>query len=89
VHLLLITYNLNKGDADYDRLFEFIRELGDTWHDATKLDSVWFVRTRSSPTQARDHIAQAMSRDDNCFIVEITGAARNGWMPKEFWPWLD
>lgn len=85
---LLITYNLNNHDDDYAKLFEAIRALGDTWHNAKALDSVWFVKTAATPTAARDAMKKAMDRDDNCFVVDITNAGRQGWMPKDLWAWM-
>jgi hypothetical protein len=87
--VLLITYNLDDPTRDYQKLFDRIRELGDTWHNAEVLESVWFVRTEAAPDQARDHIKAAMKRDDYCFIAEIAGRPRRGRMPQAFWDWLD
>lgn len=84
----LITYNLNDHDDDYEDLFAAIDDLGDTWHDASKLDSVWFVKTTMTATTIRNQLRSAMDRDDNCVIVDISGQTRNGWMPKDFWSWL-
>lgn len=84
----LITYNLNDHDDDYQVLFGAITALGDTWHDASKLDSVWFVKSAMSAAAIRNRLRSALDRDDNCVIVDISGQMRNGWMPKDFWSWL-
>jgi len=89
MNTLLITYNLNNHDDDYQKLFTAIEALGETWHDGTKLDSVWFVKTTAAPKAARDRLRTALDRDDNCVIVDITGASHAGWMPKEFWTWFN
>lgn len=85
---LLVTYNLNGDDDDYADLFKVINRLGDTWHDAAKLDSVWFVKTPSTPAQVNAAMAEVMKDGDNRFVVDITGCPRSGWMPKSLWTWL-
>jgi hypothetical protein len=84
----LITYNLNNGDDDYDKLFDRLDAVGETWHDGAKLDSVWFLKTNMVPKAIRAHLRAAFDRDDTCFIIDITGQQGSGWMPTSFWTWL-
>ena len=85
---LLITYNLNKGDDNYEELFKAIRALGDTWHDARALDSVWFLKTDLTPNAVHQRLRPAFDKNDNWFIVDITGAALQGWTPEGLGVWL-
>jgi len=86
---LLITYNLNGGDDQYEELFKKIKGLGKWWHDASKLDSVWFVRTEKTLEEANDEISREFRKEDNRFVVDITGRTWHGWMPKAFWKWIN
>lgn len=85
---LLVTYNLNDADDGYDALFDNIKRFGQTWHNADSLESVWFVKTQSTPTAVSDAIKDMTDVGDNWFVVDITGSARQGWMPKSLWTWL-
>jgi hypothetical protein len=89
MNTLLITYNLNRGDNNYEGLFEAIRSLGDTWHEASQLDSVWFVRTDLTPSQANELLASAFNKEkDSWVIFDVTGQARRGWISKSLWEFL-
>lgn len=85
---LLVTYNLNGSDDGYKDLFKLIEGLGDTWHNAKQLDSVWFVKTTKTPSEVDSLLEPAFDGNDNRFIVDITGQPRQGWMPKGLWEWL-
>lgn len=89
MNLLIITYNLNDGDKDYQDLFDKIEELGETWHTSKKLDSVWFVKTTKKPDQAYKHLESAFNaKKDNWVIWDITGQNHQGWMPKNLWEFI-
>jgi hypothetical protein len=90
MNTLLITYNLNRGDDDYAALFEKIRELGTCWHNASQLDSVWFVRTTLSVAQASKKISSAMDADlDAWVVIDITGQDHQGWAAESLWKFIE
>jgi hypothetical protein len=89
MNTLLITYNLNRGDNNYEDLFGAIRGFGNTWHDASQLDSVWFVRTNLTPTQASEKLASVLDDEKDRWVVfDVTGQARQGWISKSLWEFL-
>jgi hypothetical protein len=89
MNTLLITYNLNRGDNNYEDLFDAIRRFGKTWHDASQLDSVWFVRTSLTPTQASEKLASVLDEvKDSWVVFDVTGQARQGWITASLWEFL-
>ena len=89
MNTLLITYNLNLGDNHYEDLFDVIRGFGNTWHDASQLDSVWFVRTNLTPTQASEKLSSVLDEKKDCWVVfDVTSQARQGWISKTLWEFL-
>lgn len=82
--ILMLTYDLNKA-KDYKKLYAAIEALGETKRDAN-LDSVWFIATTHSPSEASDRIRQATDSDDTHFICRIK--ERNGLMNKDVWNWI-
>lgn len=85
--VLMITYDLNKV-KDYKKLYAAIGDLGETKRDSN-LDSVWFISTASTPSQASEYIRKATDSDDTHFICRIRSGERNGWMSKEVWDWIN
>ena len=84
---LLITYNLNGPEKDYPDLFEAIHGLGECWHDASILDSVWFVKSTMSPNDAVDLLLPHLKGHGYLFVDRVT-SDRQGWMPQAFWDWM-
>jgi hypothetical protein len=83
---LLITYDLNTPGQDYKALHEVIKTLGTSWWH--HLDSTWLVAATLTPSQAWDKIATVADKNDNFLIVNITGDATQGWLPKDAWEWI-
>ena len=50
---IIITYNLDGGDDQYEEVGRAIRALGKAWHSRLTFDSVWWLKTnkrlRASP----------------------------------------
>ncbi len=86
--MLIVTYNLNDGDNDYAELFEAIEALGDCWHNAKDLESVWFAKTSSTPQEAYGNLRPHLRDIDRIFVGEL-GSNRQGWMSKAFWKWYN
>lgn len=84
--LLLITYDLKSSDRDYTLLYEAIKNLGDKWWHY--MESVWLVHTNLSPTDSFNRLKEYFTQDDTCFIVNITGQERQGWLTSKAWDWI-
>ena len=82
----MITYDLNKV-KDYQKLYNAIEALGETKRDKN-LDSVRFISTSYTPTQASEYIRSATDNDDTYFICRIRSGERAGWMNKDVWDWI-
>lgn len=87
--MLMVTYNLNNHDDDYDALFDEIESLGPTWHDGAVLDSVWWVKTDFSPDEVTERLQAVTDTDDMFVVIDVTTSATQGWMPQDFWDWCD
>jgi hypothetical protein len=68
---ILIGYDLNAPDGDYDKLLDALEGFGSYWHC---LDSLWLVETRMSISQVRDSLWMHMKRGDEILVIDVTGA---------------
>ncbi|MDC7120287.1 hypothetical protein OMK64_01910 [Cellulomonas fimi] len=84
---ILISYDLNTPGQKYDRLYEAIKKQGAWLH---LLDSAWIV---SGPTLTAQRVYDALrpmiDTNDHIFCVNISGASRQGWLPKTSWNWIN
>lgn len=84
--IFLITYDLKRLGQNYTELYDTLKSLGDWSHP---LESVWAVKVEnSSAGEIYRAVRPKLDDGDRLFVVEITGADRNGWLPKSFWTWL-
>ncbi|MBE0011742.1 hypothetical protein [Arthrobacter sp. AET 35A] len=82
---LLISYDLKSPGQDYTDLHDAIKSLGGWWH---YLDSTWIVSTTLTPAQAWAELKAKMDTNDRLLVIDVTGKARSGWLPKKAWEWL-
>jgi hypothetical protein len=78
----IIGYDLNRprGQDDYPKLFDAIKQLGSWWHH---LDSTWIVATTYSAVQIRDHLSPFIDSGDELLVARLSGeAAWNGFDEK-------
>lgn len=83
---LLITYDLNKPGQNYQGLYEEIKSFGAWWHH---LDSTWIVDTRLTVETVADRIRTKVDDSDHFLVLNITGDANQGWLPKKAWEWIN
>lgn len=83
---LLISYDLNSPGQDYSKVINAIKNLGPT---KAVLKSSWIVITSLTPSQAWDKLKPVVDTGDHVFIVDITRSARQGWLPKNTWDWIN
>ena len=84
--ILLVSYDLNKPGKDYPTLYDVLKSGLSWWH---YLDSTWVIYTNESTDTWEKKIKAAVDQNDHFIIVDITRRARNGWLPKKAWEWLD
>ena len=73
---ILIGYDLNKPEKDYDDLIAAIKEnFGTWWHH---LDSTWIVKTEQTVVEVRDLLKAHIDANDELLVVALTGAG--AWM---------
>ena len=69
---IIIAYNLDGGDDQYEEVGRAIRALGTTWHTRLTFDSVWWLKTNSGSEQVRDWISPHFTERDHLFVGEIS-----------------
>lgn len=85
--IYLITYDLRQPGRDYTSLYDAIKELGENNHP---LESVWLVKNNQlDVTDIVNHLKKKMDDNDLLFVVDITESARQGWLPKSSWVWMN
>lgn len=68
---ILIGYDLNFSGQRYDQLIAAIKQaFPNYWHC---LDSTWIVQTAWDAVQVRDWLGTKVDRNDELFVVDITG----------------
>jgi hypothetical protein len=72
---LMIGYDLNKPEKDYEPLIKAIKALGAWWHH---LDSTWLVNCAKTATEVRDTLKAQIDGNDELLVIDVTGRAR-GW----------
>ncbi|MBX3100127.1 MAG: hypothetical protein KF761_11165 [Salinibacterium sp.] len=84
---LLITYDLNRPSQDYEAVHKAIKGLGGAW--LHPLESTWIVTTTHTRSSAYDVLKPTFDSSDYFFVVDITTSARQGWLKKTSWTWIN
>ena len=70
---ILFGYDLNAPGKDYSTLIPAIQnQFPNYWHC---LDSTWIIVTDWTPVQVRDWLLARVDKNDEVFVVDITGKA--------------
>ena len=83
--LYMISYDLKSPGRDYTTLYEAIKSFGVWWH---YLGSTWIIKTSQSVSQVSELLHQRLDANDYLIVVDITGKARDGWLPQKAWDWI-
>lgn len=81
-----ISYELQKPGQNYDVLYETIESAQSWCHPMT---SHWFIRTEQSVQTWYEKLRKVMDQNDFIFVVDITGQARQGWLPQTACDWFN
>lgn len=73
--ILLVTYDLDQPNRNYDGLIKAIKRR--TWCHA--LDSVWFLDTPDSPQDVRDELMKKLDEGDQLYVFRL----RKHWAAKK------
>jgi hypothetical protein len=66
---LMVGYDLNKPDQDYEKLIDYLKSLGTWWHH---LDSTWLVVTNMSAKELRDKLKTLIGAADELLVMDVT-----------------
>jgi len=80
----VVTYDLSKPVANYDKVYETIQSFGASIRFQK---SVWLVKTSFTPEQMYSKLKASLDNDDYIFICELTNHYY-GWAQKENWTFL-
>lgn len=53
------------------------------------LPNVWIIDTKRNVEEWTSRLNKNNINDTNFIIVDITNSARQGWLPRKAWEWLD
>ncbi|MDK8193762.1 hypothetical protein QP794_27140 [Paenibacillus sp. UMB7766-LJ446] len=81
--VLLVSYDLNKSDKDYNGLYEVLKSFGYCHY----LDSTWLISTELTPTELYNRLSSHIDENDFCLVIKVT-SEYYGWLPTEAWDWL-
>lgn len=84
--LLFISYQFNNSDKDYNPFYESIKNLGNKWWHY--IDTAWIIQTDRSIDQCNQILISFLESEDRLFIVDISGAKYDGWLPSKAWEWI-
>ncbi|MBI4216279.1 MAG: hypothetical protein HY687_02640 [Chloroflexi bacterium] len=84
--MYLVSYSLTpKRDIDA-LLNEFQSSLG--W--AHYVDESWLIATHETVQQLYERLAKHFQRSDRLLIMQVQPTSQyQGWLPKEFWDWIE
>lgn len=83
---ILISYDLIAPGQKYAALHERIKAYGTYAH---VLESTWIVVKSGITAQGvYSDLKSVLDDGDNIFAVDVTGASRQGWLPKSTWDWI-
>lgn len=83
--IYLISYDLRKPGSDYPELYDKLK----TFKYCHPLESTWIIRSNKSVNDLSDIIKSAVDNNDHFIIVDISGKARQGWLPKTEWECIE
>lgn len=83
--LCMISYDLKMPGRDYSALYAAIKGCGAWWH---YLGSTWIVKTTQSIGDVAALLRSTIDQNDSIIVVDITGKARDGWLPQKAWDWI-
>ena len=80
----IITYDLSKPIANYEKVYETIQSFGTSIRFQK---SVWLVKTNLSTKQMYNKLRTALDNDDYIFICELN-ENYYGWAAEKDWEFL-
>ncbi|SDW34818.1 hypothetical protein SAMN05444358_101578 [Ruegeria halocynthiae] len=66
--VLLVSYDLDAPNRNYDQLYEKIKSYG-AWAHA--LESVWLIDTSSDPADVRDDLKKVLDSGDQLLVIRL------------------
>jgi hypothetical protein len=83
--IISISYDLRQPGRNYDDLYKVIKSAPSWCH---AMESLWFIRTNEAIATWNRKLLNVIDKNDYLFVVDITGQARQGWLPQSVWDWL-
>ena len=87
--IALVAFTLKPKRAIPDGFLEELKKPGNGW--AHYFDEVWAISTMETPEQVYERLSKHLNileeGGDLLLVIRVTDSYR-GWMPKQFWEWL-
>ncbi len=85
--IYLIIYALNNISKDYSIFKNNLKLLGDWRQD---LPFSWFIKSTLTANEISEKLLSFLDVDkDFLFVAEIKKDNKQGWLPKDFWKWVE
>ncbi len=87
--LYIINYTLRGNNIDYSNLYSKIKELGDSYHQAT--ETLWFVHSDNpiSVEYIVDSIKPYLDKKDLLFVCELPqDSSKDGVLSRNAWDFI-
>ena len=83
----IISYDLKVPGRDYTPLYSKIKALGEWQHP---LESTWVIKTETyDQNQIYESLKEVLDSNDLLLIFKVFPDARQGWLAKSFWEWME
>ena len=86
IMIISISYDLNRPGQQYSDLYDTIKSAPGWAH---AMDSLCFIKTNETVDDCSNRIKSVIEKNDDLFLVDITGQPRKGWMSQKIWDWLN
>lgn len=82
----LVTFKLDKPDADPTQLIAGIKKLANGW--MSYMPNVVLINSSESANSIAKKLYPLITKDDYLLVIKVT-YEHQGWMPEDAWKWLN
>jgi len=88
--LILVTYDLKRPLADYEKLYDLLKSANRWWHF---ISSTWLISIDDNSPNAftswYQRINELIYQNDRVLVMKIQpNTENNGWLPQNAWDWI-
>lgn len=89
--VFMITWNLNKERANYDKARRAFIEQLERYPSVSDpgLESVRWISSSATASQVDENLRLKLDANDRIFVTKLEIGGHQGWLSKEVWDWID